>query len=88
MQIVSGFILREVAGETIAVPTGEAAVQFSGLLSLNGSGKFLFELLQNDQTEDQLVEALLREYEIDEATARSDVREYVAQFRESGLILP
>ena len=88
MQIVSGFILREVAGETIAIPTGEAATELSGLISLNGSGRLLFELLQQDQTVDQLVEAVLREYEIDEATARSDVLEYLAPLLESGIVIP
>ena len=88
MKIVSGLILRELAGETIAVPTGEAAVQLSGLISLNASGKFLFELLQRDMSEDQLVDAFLQAYEIDEETARADIREYVAQFRDSGLIIP
>lgn len=87
MRIVSGFIVREVAGETIAIPAGDAARELSGLLALNGSGKFLFELLQTEQTEDSLTQALLDTYEIDPSTARADVAEFVQILRDSGVLL-
>ena len=40
------FILREIAGESILVPTGQAALAFNGLASLNASGVFLWGLLE------------------------------------------
>lgn len=87
MRIVAGFIVREVAGETIAIPAGTAARELSGLLALNGSGKLLFELLQTEQTEESLVQALLDTYEIDAATAQADVAEFLAVLRSSGVLL-
>ena len=86
MRIVAGFIVREVAGETIAIPAGTAARELSGLLALNGSGKLLFELLQTEQTEESLVQALLDTYEIDAATAQADVAEFLAVLRSSGVL--
>lgn len=87
MRIVSGFILREIAGENVAIPSGDSAHCLSGLVALNESGKFMFELLQSEQTEESLVQAMLDTYEIDAATAATDVAEFLAMLRENGLLI-
>ena len=87
MRIIPGFVVRQIAGETIAIPAGPAARELSGLLALNGSGQFLFQQLQNEQTEDSLVQAMLDTYEIDEVTARADVAEFVEILRSSGVLV-
>lgn len=87
MHVVPGFVVRQIAGETVAIPAGAAARALSGLLALNGSGKLLFELLQSPQTEDSLVQSLLEQYEIDEATAGADVAEFLQTLRENGVLI-
>lgn len=87
MRLMEGFCVRNVVGEFIAVPTGDAAAKLSGLVALSGSGKLLFELLQTEQTEQSLLEAILREYEIDEDTALADIREYLDAARRHGLLI-
>ena len=87
MQIVPGFVVRQVAGQTVAIPAGEAARALSGLLALNGSGRLLFERLQTEQTEDTLVQFLLEQYEIDEVTAKADVAEFLQTLRNSGVLV-
>ena len=59
MRIKSEFILREVAGESILIPTGEAAKRLSGLIALNESARFLYEKLKTERTEEELVRAML-----------------------------
>lgn len=87
MHIVPGFVVREIAGETIAIPAGAAARELSGLLALNGSGKFLFQLLQSEQTEDSLIQSLLDTYDTDPATARADVSEFLEILRTNTLLV-
>ena len=65
MRIVSGFIIRQIAGETVAIPSGASAQLLSGLVALNGSAQLLFQLLQTEQTADTLVHAITDSYEID-----------------------
>lgn len=86
MHIVPGFILREIAGETVVIPTGEAARRLSGVITLNECGRFLFELLRSEQTKDSLVDALLDEYEIDRDTASRDVDAFVEKLSEYGFL--
>lgn len=87
MRVVSGFIIREVAGEIIAIPSGDAAKKLSGVLALNGSGKVLFDLLQSEQTEQDLVQAIRDIYEIDLATAKADVAEFLGVLCSNGFLV-
>ena len=87
MRIVPGFVVRQIVGENVAIPSGAAARQLSGLLSLNGSGKLLFDLLQTEQTQESLVNALLDTYEIDAATAEADVAEFLQYLREASVLV-
>ena len=87
MRIVPGFVVRQIVGENVAIPSGAAARQLSGLLSLNGSGRLLFDLLQTEQTHESLVNTLLDTYEIDPATAEADVAEFLQHLRETGVLV-
>lgn len=87
MRIVPGFVVRQIAGETIAIPAGAAARELSGLLALNGSGLFLFELLREEQSPESLECALLEAYDVDPATAKADVSEFLEILRSNGVLV-
>ena len=86
MKLKPDYILRDIAGEYIVVPVCEEADKVKGIISLSESGAFLWEQLQNEQTEDSLVEALLNEYAIDPDTARSDVRAFLSSVQTIGCL--
>lgn len=81
------FLLRDVAGALVIVPVGKASVDFPGMITLNATGAFLWELLETEQTVDSLVEKTLARYEIDAAKARQDVEAFVAKLMPTGAIL-
>lgn len=87
MHIIPGFLIRQVAGETIAVPTGDAARCISGLVALNGSGVFLFELLQTEQTEESLFRAFTDAYDVGDDVARTDIADFLALLREHHMLV-
>ena len=51
MKIKKGFLMREVAGENVVIAVGEAAKSFKGMIRLNPSGAFLWQLLEKDTDE-------------------------------------
>jgi hypothetical protein len=77
MKIKDGFMLREVASQTMVVAIGEASKTFNGIIRLNPTGKFLWEKLQSDTTIEELTSAMTSEYDIDEATANEDIIEFI-----------
>ena len=87
MKIVSGFVVREVGGKTFAVATGALAKKFHGMITLGGSGKEIWEALQNDVTEEQIVDKLLDVYDVDRETAANDVSAFLSKLRKAGLLL-
>ena len=80
------FMLREIAGEAILVPTGEAALEIHGLISLNGSGMMLYRLLQQGTTEEAMTAALLAEYDVTEATASAEVRKFIEKMQKANIL--
>ena len=72
MKIKDGFLLRQVAGQTVVLPCGDD-LDLNMMINLNDTGAFLWQQLQNETDEAALVAALLAEYDVDEQTARDAV---------------
>ena len=86
MKIKEGYLLREVAGNHVAVPTGKAALDFSGMITFNGTGAFLWKQLAGDKSEQELLQALLAEYDTSEANAKADISEFVEKLKAADLL--
>lgn len=86
MKIKEGFILREVAGNSIVVAVGNAVKEFNGVINLNQTGAFLWKILQDGAEKEDLVKALLSEYEVDEQTAKKDVDLFIGRLEQANLI--
>lgn len=81
------FLLRDVADSLVIVPVGAAAVDFPGMITLNATGKYLWELLETEQTMNSLVEAMLQRYEVTEQLARNDIEAFLKRLRIAGALL-
>ena len=86
MKLKSGIIINEMQDDFVAVAAGEAGKAFNGMIKMNGTAAFIVKTLQNEISEDGIVAALLAEYEVDEETARQNVRAVIEKFRSVGLI--
>ena len=81
MKLKDGFILRTVAGESVVLPVG-GVTNFDMMITLNDTGKFLWERLSVGAEEEELVKALLAEYDVTEETATRSVASFVARLKE------
>lgn len=86
MKIIKEFILRDIAGECVLVPTGATTQEFNGLITLTDTARFVWENLEKVDSLDDMVNALLEEYEIDEETAKMDAFEFVQQLINAGFV--
>ncbi len=86
MRISDQFILRQIAGEYIIIPTGQTTLKFNGMITVNEQGAFLWEALKEEITEDALVDAVLAEYDTDRQTAQADVAEFLEVLRQKRIL--
>ncbi len=86
MKIKEGFLLRTVAGSNIVVPIGEGSIDFSGVITLNEVGAFLWKILEQPADKAALLEKLTAEYDVDANTASQDIDAFLAKLREANLL--
>ena len=86
MKIRNGFMLRKVGGQNVVVAVGAASRDFNGIIKLNETGAFLWELLKSERTPEELTESLLAEYDIDRETASADVEAFAERLSRAELL--
>lgn len=86
MKVDKEFVLREIGGDYIIIPTGNTVLTFNGLITVNEVGVFIWKMLQKDVTFDELVQGILREYDVEESVAREDIREFLDKLIAGGIL--
>lgn len=87
MKTKKGFNLRNICGENIIVAEGIENIDFSRIISMNESASYLWKNIQGlDFDSETLTQLLLKEYEVDEQTARNDADTLISKWLEAGII--
>ena len=88
MQIKKDFTIQKIGSSYVAVPVGETSKTFHAMINLNETGAFIWKLLaEADRTEEELVEALLGEYDVAREIAEKDVSRIVEILREHHIFI-
>lgn len=82
MEVKKQLVLREIAGDYALIPVGDTVIKNNGLFSLSETGARIWELLPQVDSAEQLVDALLEEYDVDRETLSRDVDEFLEQLRQ------
>lgn len=86
MKIKEGFLPRQVAGQTVVLPVADS-LDLNMMITLNDTAAFLWEKMESETTEEDLVKALLAEYEdVDEATAKTAVAGFIKKLSDNGFL--
>ncbi len=86
MKAKPGFVLRNIAGEYMLMPTDENIGVFNGAVLLNSVSAFAWEKLQDGISRDDLLAAVLGEFDTDEATAAADLDALLEKLDQMNLI--
>ena len=86
MQIKKELIKREIAGDTILVPVGKTVYDSNGLFALNELGAFLWDKLPEATSKEDLVNAVLAEYEVSAWEAAAAIDEFLSKLQSLGII--
>ena len=86
MKIKDGFMLRQFGEDYIVVAVGDDAEDFNKLITLNSVGAYIYNLLNNDMTYEEIVSAVLDKYDADRKTVENDINIFLADAKKAGLI--
>lgn len=87
MKILKRLIKRNIAGDIILVPVGDASLEIKGLIiTLNETGEFLWDALEKAENESALAAMLAAEYDVNTATAEADTKVFLQKLKELGII--
>ena len=86
MKLRYNFVVRSIDGRPVAVAVGKDNAEFNGMIRLNDTGKFIFDLLSVDTTEADIVAGLTSNYEVDRGEAESAVKEFLQKLIDNGLL--
>lgn len=82
--IKQGYVAREIAGEFIAVPIDSSCG--TSIVVLNPVSKFLWDELATEKSFDELLDAMLKNYDVAKDEAETDLKEFLMQLLENGLL--
>lgn len=86
MKIKEGFMLRKVGGTYAVVPMGKAVADFNGMITLNEMGAFLWGHLEKGCTREELLSAVLAEYEVTEERALAGIDRFLEKVKEEKFV--
>ena len=85
-KLKNGFIVRNIGGQTMAVPVGSQTSEIHGMIALSESGALLWEALQNGAEVQALADILTENYEVEPSVAVSDVEKFLDGLRQQGAL--
>ncbi len=86
MRVKNDYIFRQVADEYLLIPVGAAALTTKGLIGLSESAYLLYEKLKTSCSKQDLIQAILAEYDVDTITAEADVDAFLAHMRKLNML--
>ena len=74
MKTNSEYMLREIAGEAVLIPTGSASQRLNGMIRLTDTAAFIWKQVDIAADLDEITNRVREEFDVDEESAYRDVR--------------
>lgn len=86
MKIKSGLISHQVGGQYVTVASGESGEAFHGMLRSNKIVVDILSMLEQEISEEELVDRLYDRYDAKKEQISADVHQIITKIREAGLL--
>lgn len=87
MKLKYNFITNEVADKIVAVAVGDDLEKFNGFIKMNDVGAYIFNMLKNDVSEDEIVSAMKNDYtDATEEEIRETVTEFIGKLKDAEVL--
>ena len=86
MKLRGEFVVRQIMDNTVAVPVGQIALQFNGMIVLNSVSKVIWNCLEQETDVEKIVTAVTDAFEVSSQEAREDILEFLDKLRKLQLL--
>ncbi|MDD6355833.1 MAG: PqqD family protein [Oscillospiraceae bacterium] len=86
MKLKKGIVLGNIDGQDFAIATGKLSKDFQGLINNNPTANYVFKLLQKEQTEESIVDAMFAKYDAPKEQIQADVKEFITTLEGFGVL--
>lgn len=86
MRHKENFLLQNVGGENLLVPLGSEVMDINGIITLNRTAAYLWALLDENRSEDDLAIAVAGHFAVDREQALADVRIFLDELGKKGML--
>lgn len=80
------FLLREIGGEAVLVPVGEAGIFENSVISLNDTCRFLWQLFQTPRSVEDVIAEAKKEYDDPDGVMEQGINQFVKEYLQYGLL--
>ncbi len=84
--IKGDYVLRQIAGEYLAIPISNEAGEDANIVILNPVSQFIWKELEAEKTFDELLNAVTKEFDVSKEEASADIKEFLEGLEQSGLL--
>ena len=81
MKIRGEFIIHRIADDIVAIPVGNAALEFNGMLLLNEVSKVIWDCLERECDLPGIVTAVTDAFDVSAEEAEADIIEFLQELR-------
>lgn len=81
-QIRDGYVVRTFMEEHLVVPVGAPGEEGSKMAVLSPVAEFIWTLLQTPHSVEEILSAVIREFEVSPAEAEADIREFLQELED------
>lgn len=80
MKTNKDYMLREIAGESLLIPTGTASQKLNGMMRLTETAVFIWKQVDTAADLAEIVRRIREEFDVDQETAQRDVHGFLREF--------
>ena len=86
MIIKKNLLKRTIGMDTVLIPIGKTILDSKGLFMLNELGAFIWDILPEVDSEEEICRRVLAEYDETEEIVKADIFEFLEKLRELSII--
>ena len=86
MKLCGEFVVRQVMDNIVAIPVGQTALQFNGMILLNDVSKIIWDCLEQGANLDSIVKAVTDAFDVSTDEAQTDILEFCDNLRKLQLL--